>query len=135
MADLNYFRVLCFAWALVGVVSRGLIVGLGERWNKWEMEQAYSERKPGWVYAVGAGLVVLLGATWYQVVGGDVEHSWIIAALVSLTAVKVYAVVFEYAKFRAFVVRALASPATMRQINLGVLLLSAILIGMGVFIY
>jgi len=43
MGSQNYFSILCFAWALIGIGSRFIMIYLGQRWNKWELQKVYSE--------------------------------------------------------------------------------------------
>lgn len=51
MVELNYFSILCFLWAIVGIVTRILMVSLGKQWNDWEMEKAYrEENQNGCIY-------------------------------------------------------------------------------------
>lgn len=133
--DINYFAGLCFFWAALGIGSRIAMAVLGERWRAWELGSAYTAQKPRWLYAVGAAGVALLVLTWVLVFTTGVPHSWIIAALVSLTGIKLYAVLFRYDEFRAFVARTLADRCRMAQLNISVLVFSVVLIGMGVWLY
>lgn len=133
--DLNFFAVLCFFWAAIGIGSRIAMAVMGDRWRAWELGNAYTAQKPRWLVGVGIAGVALLVVTWGLVLTTDVPHSWIIAVLVSLTGVKLYALLFKYDEFRAFVARTLADRAKMMQLNASVLVFSALLIGMGVWLY
>lgn len=133
--NLNFFAGLCFFWAAIGIGSRIAMAVMGDRWRAWELGSAYTAQKPRWLYGVGIAGLALLVVTWGQVFTTDVPHSWIIAALVSLTAIKLYALLFQYDAFRAFVARTLADRARMMQLNVGVLVFSAVLIGMGIWLY
>ena len=135
MNKLNYFQLLCLFWAALGFGSRLFMSLLGERWNKWEMEKAYSAKKPGWLYAVGISGIALIGYTWFAVFTMEITYSWIIATLISLTAIKLYMLLFQYNKFRAFVVKILHNRKRMLLLNMTVLLFSAACIGMAVCLY
>ena len=133
--EINYFAGLCFFWAAIGIGSRVAMAVMGERWRAWELGSAYTARKPRWLYGVGLAGVALLVLTWALVFTTDVPHSWIIAMLVSLTGIKLYAILFRYDEFRAFVARTLADRGQMALLNAGVLVFSGVLIGMGVWLY
>lgn len=95
MKEINYFSILCFVWAFVGILSRILIIFLGDKWTKWELDKAYSQKKPKWIYAVAILSLAIIGFTWYQVIVSGVQFSWIIAVLLSLTLIKVYTIIFN----------------------------------------
>ena len=135
MNTFNYFNILCFGWAAVGIVSRFLIVFLGDKWNKWELNNAYSKQKPKWIYLVGTFALLLVIYTWYQVLTTNIEHSWIIAVLVSLTLIKVTALLFKYEKFRKFAKDILNSKQKLKQLNISVFTFSLVCILMGLFLY
>ncbi len=131
----NYFKVICFLWAALGIGSRIAMGMMGEKWSKWELGKAYASKKPSWIYVVGALGYLLVAYTWYQVVVTDVPHSWAIAALISLTVIKISALIFDYETFRSFAAMMLKDKAKMQMLNVSVLILSAGLIAMGVFLY
>ena len=95
---MNYFSGLCFFWAFIGLGSRFLIIKLGKKWNDWEMEKAYTEKKPTWIYFLGVFGIGLVIYTWYQVFVTDVRYSWIIAGLISITLIKIFNLLFNYKK-------------------------------------
>ncbi len=132
---MNYFKFLCFFWAVIGIVSRIAMVVMGKKWNTWETEKAYAEKRPIWVYLVSTLGILLIIYTWYAVFTSKISYSWLIAILVSLTAIKVLMLLFGYRKFRGFVSRILRDPKKMLQLNVGVLIFSLILIIIGIFLY
>ena len=133
--EFNYFSYLCFVWAAVGVVTRVLMVTMGDRWNKWEMERAYASQKPAWIYAVGVLGLFVIALTWYQVFNLDVRYSWIMAVFVSLTTIKLSALLFKYDQFRQFASETLSNPQKMKKLNISVLTISIIFIALGLFVY
>jgi len=132
---MNYFSILCFFWAAIGLVSRFFILRLGERWNNWELDSAYTESKPRWVYLLGVFGLGLVGYSWYRVVVTDVRFSWIIVVLLSLTLVKVFNLTFNYERFREFVVNTLNDSRRWRSINVSIITFSVALIFAGIFLY
>lgn len=132
---MNYFALLCFFWAGLGIISRVAMAIMGKRWKEWELKNAYSEKRPGWLYIVtGFGLALII-STWIMVILKDIPHSWIIAALITVTAVKLGMFMFRYNEFRDFVSRILSDRPKMAALNTVVLVFSAGLIAMGVFLY
>jgi hypothetical protein len=106
-----------------------------EKWNKWELEKAYSEEKPKWIYLIGVISLAVIAFTWYQVITLQVKFSWIIAALVTLTIIKVASLLFNYSAFRAFAASMLNDRIKMMRLNAGVFIYSIVLVAMGVFLY
>ena len=135
MMAVHYFAGLCFFWAAIGIGSRVAMAVMGERWAQWELNSAYTARKPLWLYGVGVVGAALIGLTWVLVLTTDVPHSWIIAVLISLTGIKLYTLLFDYDRFRGFVQTTLADRGRMRALNIGVLVLSGVLVAMGIWLY
>ncbi len=133
--EINYFSCLCFGWATVGIITRVLMVVLGDKWNKWEMDHAYTEKKPAWVDVVVILGFVLVVYTWYQVFTSDVKYGWIMGVLVSLTLTKILALQFNYDKFREFASAVLNDPRKKRNLNIFVFLVSVVFILLGVYVY
>lgn len=135
MGNLNYFSILCFAWALIGLGSRFVMIYLGQRWNEWELKKVYSEKKQTWIYFIGVGAVFLVGYTWFKVFTTDIRFSWIIASLSTLTLIKVVTLVFNYKKFRQFANTVLNDKRKFKLLNAGVVIFSLIFILMGIYLY
>lgn len=122
MKPLNYFEFLCFFWAGIGLGSRLLMGLFGSKWKDWEINQTYAAKRPGWIYGIVIIGILLVGFTWYQVVATSIPYSWIIAALITITLVKISALLFAYDRFRQFVSNTLSNRKKFRQLNLGVIL-------------
>ncbi len=135
MFEMNYFQVLCLFWAIIGIGSRIIMITLGEHWNRWELEKAYGKEKPKWIYLVGILGILLIIYTWYSVFALQVAHSWIIASLISLTAIKIFMLLFRYGKFRAFIIEILNNKNKLTLLNSGVAVFSLICIAMALFLY
>lgn len=135
MGALNYFSVLCFAWALMGIGSRFVMVYLGQRWNKWELDKVYSEEKPSWIYFAGVAALALVGFTWFKVFTSDVAYSWVIAILITLTLIKISILIFQYSKFRVFAKTVLNDQLMFMKLNIGVVIFSIVFILLGIFLY
>lgn len=132
---MNYFKVLCFLWAVIGIGSRIIMGIMGESWKEWELGSAYASQRPKIITFIGIVGYLLVIFTWYMVFTTSVSMSWIIATLISLTVIKISTILFKYDAFRAFAVKTLNDERKMRTLNITVLIYSVILIGMGVFLY
>lgn len=133
--DFNYFSYLCFGWAFVGILTRILMITLGDKWNKWEMDHAYAKKKPIWINIVGVFAVAIIAFTWYQVFNLDVDKSWIIAVITSLTLIKIFILIFNYDNFREFASKTLYNPRKKMKLNILVFLMSVVFILLGLFVY
>ncbi len=129
--ELNYFAVVCFAWALIGIATRLIIIKAGRRWNEWEEHEVYVEKQPVWLFVVAFLAVLLVGFTWYMVFVSEVRASWVIATLLTLILIKVSAQILDYRKFRAYVKKVMNDPALFRKINIGVAAYSLLLVALG----
>ncbi len=130
---INYFTILCFAWALLGLLTRILILILGKKWNRWEENKAYSEKKPIWLYFTAILAVFLVGYTWYMVFATNVRQSWLIALLLTTILIKAFLQIFKYQKFKKYLKKVLNDPKLFRRINIVVTLFSLLLILLGLF--
>lgn len=135
MVELNYFSILCFLWAIVGIVTRLLMVSLGTQWNDWEMEKAYSEEKPKWLYSLGIFSLAIILLTWYKVFTTSIDYSWIIAVIVSLTTIKIGNLLFNYENFRKFADTVLRTKKYRKIMNISVFVISLVFIWMGIYLY
>lgn len=135
MLEMNYFQIISLFWAALGLASRLLMFTFGEHWKNWELENAYRKEKPKWIYLVGTLGLLLIIYTWYSVFVYPVPYSWIIALLISLTGVKIFMLLFQYNKFRTFVVIMLKDKNKMRLLNGAVIVFSFICVAMALFLY
>ncbi len=132
---MSIFAAICYGWAAIGIGSRIAMGIMGNRWKQWELTQAYSSKRPAWVVGLAIFGLLLIAFTWYRTIVGTTELGWIVATLVSLTAVKAGMFLFKYEQFREFVSRALSSRRTMTVLNIAVLLFSGGLVAMGLLLY
>ncbi|MCR3956273.1 MAG: hypothetical protein NUK57_08225 [Gudongella sp.] len=133
--NFNYFSYLCFIWAAVGIITRILMITFGDKWNKWEMEHAYSEKKPAWVNIVAVFGIIVVVVTWIQVFRLDVDYSWVIGVITTLSLIKISALLFNYEKFREFAGNTLNDKSKRLRLNLSVFAASVIFISLGLFLY
>ena len=130
-----YFKIMCFLWAAIGIGSRIAMGVMKEKWAVWEQNSAYKENRPAWVISVAITGLVLIAVTWYVYLSQGIAYGWVLALLITLTGIKIVALLFQYNKFRGFVKTMLASKQKMLQLNISVIILSAALIAMALFLY
>lgn len=135
MNTLNYFESLCFFWAAVGIGSRLLMGLFGSKWKTWEINKAYAAKRPRWIYGIAIAGILLVGYTWVQVARTSIPYSWVIAVLITITLVKISALLFAYDRFRQFVSNTLSNQKKFKQLNLSVILFSLVCIWMGTVLY
>jgi len=111
------------------------MVGFGDKWNEWEMKNAYKEEKPKWIYVISILGVLLVAYTWYMVITTDVAYSWVIAALISLTLIKITNLLFNYDKFRDFASTVLNDKSKKMKLTISVTIMSIFLIVLGYNLY
>ncbi len=133
---MNYFQVLSITFGAILVLTRPAIQFFPKKWNAFELNRAYTEKQPRWVWiagAIGLGLVVF---TWYMHFTAEVPYSLVITLLFTLTLVKMSQVLFNYRQFRAFAERVLVRDRkTLTMINLFALFLGLVCLLMGIFLY
>jgi hypothetical protein len=135
MDNLNYFQVLCYAWALIAVATRVLMLMLGQKWINWELDKAYTKEKPKWINIVAIISLLLIIFTWYKVFTSEIEHTWVIALLMTLTLTKIYKLVFDYNKFREFATKTLNDKHKFARLNGVVLLFAVLFVSMAAYLY
>jgi hypothetical protein len=132
---MNYFAIVCIVWAGIGIATRVLMVAYGERWNRWEMTHAYAEQRPRWVLVVAGAGIAFIAFTWYKVFTTDVPYSWIVATLLSLTSIKLSALLFQYGNFRKFASEILNNRHKKMRLTVSVALMSIVLLVMAFQLY
>lgn len=131
--ELNYFAVISFFWAFIGLFTRFIIFISGRYWNDWEENVAYTDEKPKWLIIVHIFAIALILFTWYMVITSDVTASWIIAFLMTCILVKILFQLFKYAEFKTYVKKIMHNDKIFCTINIAVTIFSLCLIGLGVF--
>jgi uncharacterized membrane protein YdcZ (DUF606 family) len=133
---MNYFQILSYAFGALLILTRPAIQFFPKQWNAFELNKAYTEKQPRWVWIVGALGVLLVAFTWYKHFTAGVPYSLVITLLLSLTLIKMSQVLFNYKQFRIFVARVLEKDRkTLALINLFALLLGISSLLIGLFLY
>ncbi len=132
---MNYFSLICIAWAAIGIGSRALMLLYGNRWNEWELSKAYTQKRPFWVNIIGVFAVVFAGFTWYMVITEDVRYSWIIGLMMTFMLFKMYMLLFNYERFREFVKNTLNDRKKRLTLNSLVFFASVVFLLMGLLLY
>jgi len=133
---MNYFQVLSIVFGLILILTRPAIQFFPEQWNAFELNTAYTEKQPRWVWFIGLFGLALVILTWYMHFTAGIPYSIVVTLVLTLTLVKMSQVLFNYKQFRAFVVRVLEKDRkTLALINTLALLLGLALLVMGFLLY
>ncbi|HKL76212.1 MAG TPA: hypothetical protein VJ881_09115 [Halanaerobiales bacterium] len=133
---MNYFKIFSIVWGVIMIGLRLLIHIIPEKWSDFELNKAYSEKKPKWIWAVSILAIFLVATTWYKEITTEVDLSMILTILVTLTLIKVSQIIFNYNSFRKFVKKALVEDRRIiAKINIASTILGIILILLGIFVY
>jgi hypothetical protein len=70
--------------------------------NKF-IAKAYTKKRPKWIVPVAIFGLALVAFTWYKELTTQIEYSYIISILFSLTAIKALFFIMDYEKFQKWV--------------------------------
>lgn len=133
---MNYFQVLSIVFGVILILTRPAIQFFPKQWNAFELNTAYTERQPRWVWFIGLLGLALVILTWYMHFTAGVPYSIVITLVLTLTLVKTSQVLFNYKQFRNFAVRVLERDRkTLTMINIFALLLGLALLIIGFLLY
>ncbi|MGM0688789.1 MAG: hypothetical protein ACQESO_04305 [Bacillota bacterium] len=133
---MNYFQVLSIVFGLILILTRPAIQFFPKQWNAFELNTAYTEKQPRWIWFIGVFGLALVIFTWYMHFTAGIPYSLVITLLLTLTLIKMSQVLFNYKNFRAFVVQVLERKRkTLTLINLFALILGVASLLMGFFLY
>ncbi len=133
---MNYFQVLSIVFGLILILTRPAIQFFPKQWNAFELNTAYTEKQPRWIWFVGLFGLALVIYTWYMHFTAGIPYSIVITLMLTLTLVKMSQVLFNYKQFRAFMVRVLEKDRqTLTLINIFALILGIASLLMGFLLY
>ena len=133
---MNYFEGLSYAFGALMILTRPAMHLFPKSWNRFELNTAYTEKQPRWIWVVAAIGLLLVGFTWHRHFTTDIPNSLIITIFISLTLIKTSQVLFNYQQFRKFVTYVLTEDRrVLNKINAAVFAMGVALILLGFFIY
>lgn len=133
---MNYFQALSFAFGALLILTRPAMHFFPKHWNDFELNTAYTEEQPRWVWYIAAFGLLLVGFTWYKHFTANIPNSLVITLILSLTLLKTSQILFNYQQFRKFVVRVLVEDRKMlAKINTAVLVFGVAVFSLGYFLY
>ncbi len=133
---MNYFQVVSIVFGLILILTRPAIQFFPKQWNAFELNTAYTEKQPRWVWFVALFGLILVIFTWYMHFTAGVPYSIVITLMLTLTLVKMSQVLFNYKQFRAFAVRVLEKDRkTLTLINIFALILGLASLSIGFLLY
>ena len=99
---MNYFKILGIGFGLIAFLKPFYMHLLPWDENKF-IAKTYTEKRPGWIMWVALTGLILVGLTWYMELTTEIEYSWIVTIMFSLTAIKAMLFIFDYRKFYKWV--------------------------------
>jgi hypothetical protein len=137
MATWNYFRILALVWGAIAIITKPVLFNLfGKQWRAWLSQNAYSKgKRPAWILWAAIGSALLIGYTWYRVAVDAIALDWILAALMTVSSVKIITLLFDYTKFQEWVQDLFDNPKKETQMVISVTFIGLILIGMAFWLY
>jgi len=99
---MNYFQILGLGFGMAAFLKPFYMHILPWDENKF-IANAYKEKRPGWIMPVAILGLTLVGFTLYKEFTTEIQFSWIITVLFSLTAVKAIFFLFDYQRFQKWV--------------------------------
>ena len=132
----NFFKVISIVYGLA-MVFRGPVVNrLTEHWRDAEHAGYDADRSPGWLWFPAATGFFLMAYTWYRHFTSDVEHSWILAGVLTITIIELSRRIYNNECFKVvFYDEYIEDIWRTAILNLVLVLGGAMLLYMGLFIY
>ncbi len=131
-----YFKILSIAYGALMILKGPVVHFLGRRWARFEPGVVYPEKQSFRVWVVGVVGLILIAVTWVMHVKTDVDYSLIVTLVVTLTFVKLSQLLFNYRRFRQFVVKVWEkNPPYLLWLNVAIGVLGTALVLLGIFVY
>lgn len=99
---MNYFKILGIVFGLMALLKPIYMHLLPWDENKF-IAKAYTKKRPKWIVPVAIFGLALVAFTWYKELTTQIEYSYIISILFSLTAIKALFFIMDYEKFQKWV--------------------------------
>ena len=137
MSTWTTFRWIALIWGIVAILTKPVFFTiLGNQWRSLLINKAYREgKRPNWIIWVSIPLIFLIVFTWWRVAVEPVPLSWILAAVMSLSAVKLVTLLFDYNRFQNWVKSVLEDKQKERGMVIAVTISGMVLIVLAFWIY
>lgn len=99
---MNYFKILGIVFGLMALLKPFYLHLIPWDENKF-IAKAYTKKRPKWIVPVAIFGLALVAFTWYKELTTQIEYSYIISILFSLTAIKASFFIMDYEKFQKWV--------------------------------
>ncbi|MAT45095.1 MAG: hypothetical protein CL609_22410 [Anaerolineaceae bacterium] len=137
MSTWTTFRWIALIWGVVAILTKPVFFTiLGNQWRGLLINKAYREgKRSNWIIWVSIPLIFLIVFTWWRVAVEPVPLSWILAAVMSLSAVKLVTLLFDYNRFQNWVKSVLEDKQKERGMVIAVTISGMVLIVLAFWIY
>lgn len=136
MTTWNFFKVISIVYGLA-MVFRGPVVNqIPEQWQNSETVEYDSDKPLVWLWLLAAIGIFLMAFTWYKHFTLDIEHSWILGSILTLTIFKLSRRIYNYRCLRiVYYDEHIDDIRRTAILNVVIVLGGATLLYMGLFIY
>jgi hypothetical protein len=137
MSTWTTFRWIALLWGAAAILTKPVFfIILGNQWRSLLKNKAYREgKRPNWIVWVSLPLIVLIAFTWWRVAVEPVPLAWILAALMSLSAVKLVTLLFDYNRFQNWVKSVVEDKQKERKMVISVTISGIVLIVLAFWLY
>jgi len=131
---MNYFQVLCYGLGGLVILS-SFWISLAPGAYKQLALKMLPEKRVSWMVPLCLAWLVLIAYTWFQYFQFPTVPTFIVAFILSLGLIKLYAIFFNYEGYRSFALSFIDSPPIiLRVIGLVYLALGSLLIAVGLLL-
>lgn len=132
----NYFKLISIIYGLAMLFRGPVINYIPERWQNAENHELDSYRTPLWLWFFVLIGFFLMAYTWYLHFTSDVEHSWILACVLTLTVTDLSRKTYKHECFKnVYFDEYFEDIWRTAVLNVALVLGGAMLLYMGFFIY
>ena len=95
-----YFKFMALVLGVIMITLAPIVLILRERWRAFVLKYILPERRPFWLWVIGAISLLIVAITWYVELTTKVPFSWVITLLITLALPKSYFFLFHYEQTR-----------------------------------
>jgi len=128
---MGYFQCLCFILGAYILVA-GLWIVVTPEGYRTLAKRMMPEKRPGWFTTIGGMWMLFVLWTWWKFLEVQTGPALIVTLILSLSLIKIFAVLFNYGGFRNFAGQFLECPnAILRTIAALYISIGAVFIALG----
>jgi len=100
-----WFKWICFVLAIACIIKAFIGLLFHEKFYAWDRDQYASKRWPAsFIIFLPYGILIFL-VTWYATIFQYTKYGWILTLVVTISSIKLFAILFNWEKTSATFVR------------------------------